>query len=187
MLLTSRAKPSHAGLSVLFSSLLCASLSFTSFGCGDETDDEHDHDAHVHESTGDASDAGHTGDAGDNACKTSGLSEGQMAHGDNVMVKLVSFDNNPAQIQENDWVVEISTHDGTPVADAELTNVRAFMPVHGHDGKYPPEISAVSGEPGQFKLDDLYFTMEGPWQVQFTIASESAGDDYVVMEICVGG
>ena len=109
----------RAGLRLLFSAVLCAGVLLSAPGCGDETDGEHDHDAHVQ------ADAG--GDGNANACDSSSFAAGLMAHGkDMLMVTLVSFDHDPPQVQQNDWVVKVTTHDGTPVEDVEL-KVRAFL------------------------------------------------------------
>jgi hypothetical protein len=65
-----------------------------------------------------------------------------------------------------------------------LTKARAFMPVHGHDGIVPPTLERLA-EPGRVRVRGLNFNMRGPWEVQLTLSSASAGDDYVVFHICV--
>lgn len=204
ILMSRKGQTRHPAPGLLLSGLLSLGLGLTTFGCDDEggavREDvdgsmDHDHGDHDHDAGGDrehdgGGDAGHMhGDAGRvESCGDDipAFEEGLEVHSANLLVRLVSAEYNPPQKYENDWVVLVANHDGTPIEDAQLTDVEAFMPVHGHDGKYPPTVNPVEGEPGQFKLDDLYFTMEGPWEVRFTVSSESAGDDYVVFEVCVG-
>jgi hypothetical protein len=84
----------------------------------------------------------------------------------------------------NDWTLDLSRADATPLADVVLTKARAFMPVHGHDGIVPPTLERLP-EPGRVRVRGLNFNMRGPWEVQLTLSSPSAGDDYVVFHICV--
>lgn len=84
----------------------------------------------------------------------------------------------------NDWTLGFTRADGTPLGDVILTKARAFMPVHGHDGIVPPTIEPQP-EPGRVRVRGLNFNMRGPWEVQLSLRSASAGDDYVVFHICV--
>jgi len=101
-----------------------------------------------------------------------------------IVAELIDADRVPPRKDENDWTIEFQDPDGNALEDAELTMARPFMPVHGHDGMYPPEVDPLDN-PGQFQVDNLNLWMTGPWQVQLTVASESAGDDYVVFHVCV--
>jgi hypothetical protein len=84
----------------------------------------------------------------------------------------------------NDWTLDFARADATPAGDVVLTKARAFMPVHGHDGIVPPTLERLA-EPGRVRVRGLNFNMRGPWEVQLTLSSASAGDDYVVFHICV--
>jgi hypothetical protein len=57
------------------------------------------------------------------------------------------------------------------------------MPVHGHFSRPAAEHQPL-GEPGRFDAT-IHFTMRGPWEVQLDVSSASAGDDAIVLEVCV--
>lgn len=84
----------------------------------------------------------------------------------------------------NNWTVEITTADGEPVDDVQIDRARTFMPIHGHDGNVQSVITPLD-EPGEFDVEKLNFTMRGPWEVQLWLYSESLGEDYVVLDVCV--
>jgi hypothetical protein len=84
----------------------------------------------------------------------------------------------------NAWTVELSARDGAPALDAAIDRAETFMPVHGHDGRVQPRMTALS-EPGQFRLERLNFSMRGPWEVRLWTHSDALGDDYVVFDVCV--
>ena len=102
----------------------------------------------------------------------------------NVVGRLLDADNIPPDQYENDWTVEFRTPDGEPVEDVDLYMAWPFMPVHGHDGFYDPEVEALN-EPGQFQVDDLNLWMIGPWEVHLMVESASAGNDHVVFNVCI--
>jgi hypothetical protein len=80
--------------------------------------------------------------------------------------------------------VRITAADGSALDDVEITRARAFMPAHNHDGTFAPDISAGEG-PSEYHLDDLNLWMLGPWEVQIWASSPTAGDDYLVLPVCV--
>jgi hypothetical protein len=98
--------------------------------------------------------------------------------------RLVDADYLPPRKGHNDWEVEFVDSDGAALDDVELVKALPFMPVHGHDGNHEPKVEALD-EPGRFAVDELNLWMTGPWQVQLTVSSESAGDDYIVFDVCV--
>jgi hypothetical protein len=65
-----------------------------------------------------------------------------------------------------------------------ITKARPFMPVHGHDGIVVPTLELLP-EPGRVRMRGLNFNMRGPWQVQLSLSSPSARDDYAVFYLCV--
>jgi hypothetical protein len=91
----------------------------------------------------------------------------------------------PAQPERytNSWTVALEALDGSVAPDAALTRGETFMPVHGHDGRVRPAITALS-DAGQFRVADLSFTMRGPWEARFWLQSPQ-GEDYVVFHVCV--
>lgn len=84
----------------------------------------------------------------------------------------------------NDWTVELSDAQGNALEDVRIESARPFMPVHGHDGNLQPKVRALS-EPGRFSVADLNLFMRGPWEIQLRLHAESAGDGYVVFDVCV--
>jgi hypothetical protein len=84
----------------------------------------------------------------------------------------------------NSWSIAVDSLTGSPAVDAEIERGQTFMPVHGHDGRVVPEISPT-GEPGQFRVERLNFSMRGPWEVRFWLRSPSLGEDYAVFHVCV--
>ncbi|MEY4508446.1 MAG: hypothetical protein RLZZ450_568 [Pseudomonadota bacterium] len=97
---------------------------------------------------------------------------------------LVGASHAPPLRYLNDWTLTWTRADGAPIGDVVLTKARTFMPVHGHDGIVPPTLVS-SVEPGRVEVRGLNFNMRGPWEVQLSLSSPSAGDDYVVFHICV--
>jgi hypothetical protein len=103
---------------------------------------------------------------------------------DAIVARLVDADPSPPRLYRNDWTIDFLTADGTALEDVEVSEARTFMPVHGHDGGNTPDVNALDGA-GRFDFIGLNMWMSGPWQVQLTLASESAGDDYVVFNVCI--
>jgi hypothetical protein len=97
--------------------------------------------------------------------------------------RLLDADPAPPRKFENDWSVEFVDADGEPLEDVEVVRAWPFMPVHGHDGFYDPDVSALE-EPGRYRVDRINMWMRGPWEVHFMLTSESAGDDHVVFDVC---
>jgi hypothetical protein len=108
-----------------------------------------------------------------------------MGRDHHIVGRLVDATPAPPLIYNNDWVVAFEDAAGSPIEDVEITMARPFMPVHGHDGFYTPIVTPVDGEPGQFKVDRLNLWMRGPWLIQLTVSSESAGDDYIEFQVCI--
>ena len=102
-----------------------------------------------------------------------------------VSARLVEAAPAPPQKYLNDWTVDLETLGGAALDDGEITMARSFMPVHGHDGTFPPVITPLD-EAGRFQVDDLNLWMRGPWQIQLWVSSQSAGgDDYIVFNVCI--
>lgn len=102
---------------------------------------------------------------------------------DAIRVELLDASPMPARKYRNDWTFALTDIDGEPLDDVEITRLEAFMPVHGHFSRPAAEHEPL-GEPGRFDAT-IHFTMRGPWEVQLDVSSTSAGDDNVVMEVCV--
>jgi hypothetical protein len=85
---------------------------------------------------------------------------------------------------ENVWTVEVTDANGAPVEDVEIVLAEAFMPVHGHAGDPAPTIEQVGSATSRVTI---HFTMRGPWEVRLDLASQRAGSDHVVFDVCVAG
>jgi hypothetical protein len=101
----------------------------------------------------------------------------------NYKAEIVSVSPAPPELYRNDWVIRILDLDDEPVADAEITMARPFMPAHNHDGTFQPTVSAGDGD-GEFALDDLNMWMGGPWEVQVDVSGPD-GTDYIVFDVCI--
>lgn len=84
----------------------------------------------------------------------------------------------PERYSRNRWEVELSA------SDATITHGQTFMPIHGHDGRVEPQITALS-EPGGFLVDRLNFTMRGPWEVRLWLSAPGVNEELAVFHICV--
>jgi len=100
-----------------------------------------------------------------------------------IRVELIDASRMPARKYRNEWVLALTDMDGEPLDDVEITRVEAFMPVHGHYSRPPADVVPLD-EPGQVNAT-IHFIMRGPWEVQLEASSTSAGDDYVVLDVCV--
>jgi hypothetical protein len=89
----------------------------------------------------------------------------------------------PARKYTNDWTLALTSVDGEPLDDVTITRLEAFMPVHDHFSRPPADTEPL--EAGSEFSATVHFTMRGPWEVQLEASSASAGDDYVVLDVCV--
>jgi hypothetical protein len=112
------------------------------------------------------------------------LAPGLQTTGEHLAVKVLAAVPAEPERYLNNWTVELGTLDGSPAPDAEIVRAETFMPVHGHDGRVQPQMTALS-EPGQFQVDRLNFTMRGPWEVRLWLRSAELEDDHVVFDVCV--
>lgn len=109
---------------------------------------------------------------------------GLLARGQKLRLELLAAQPAEPERYANDWDVELSTLEGAPAADASIVRGQTFMPVHGHDGRVEPEITALPA-PGHAHVARLTFTMRGPWEVRFWLRDALAQDDYAVFKVCV--
>lgn len=98
--------------------------------------------------------------------------------------KVVSADFSPPRKYYNNWAIQLSAASGEPLLDATFSKVQAWMPVHGHNGRFPPTITAAA-EPGTYDFNGVHFTMTGPWQLKFDVAAGVVKDSFA-LDVCVG-
>jgi hypothetical protein len=154
--------------------------------CGDGKDEQpgHDHDAHV-----EPGDTEPDGGYPDTPCdpNLAPLAPGLETLGSMsklLKATLVSSDPTPLLKGRANWVVDFATAEGAPVSDLEFVDVFTYMPVHGHMGNFKPKVMQLT-EPGRYEFTGFNFTMRGPWQVRFEVSSPSAGDDFIIVNVCV--
>ena len=100
-------------------------------------------------------------------------------------INVVSAAPEPPEKFENDWVVEVTTVNGEPAAEAVLTRAEPFMPVHGHDGTFSPDVSRAE-RVGRWLVERINMWMGGPWEVRFWVSDGSGGpEERVVFDVCI--
>jgi len=109
---------------------------------------------------------------------------GLYAAGKHYEVKLLSAMPQAPERYSNSWSVELALLDGTAAADAQIVRSQTFMPVHGHDGRVVPVVTALAN-PAEFQVDHITFTMRGPWEARFWISGDQAQEDNVVLHVCI--
>jgi hypothetical protein len=171
--------------------LLCTLALLLACGGDDPAPGREQPDAHVHEHDDAGAHAMHDASTADIPCSDDipPVEPGREQLGKEGRIRARLLEADPAMPRkgENDWKVLFSTPDGEPITDLSVTRAWTFMPVptHNHSGKFEPEASALE-QAGEWSFAGFNFTMRGPWEVRFDLASETAGDDYVVFEVCVG-
>ncbi|MDD9941227.1 MAG: hypothetical protein OXU20_09330 [Myxococcales bacterium] len=108
---------------------------------------------------------------------------GLRAEGNHFGISVVAATPTEPERYINHWTVEVYALDASHLAEVEIVRGETFMPIHGHDGRVQPQMTALK-ELGRFEVDRLNFTMRGPWEVRFWLGSASL-EDYVVFEVCV--
>lgn len=116
--------------------------------------------------------------------EVSRFAPGLHATGKQYALKLLTAMPQAPERYSNEWNVELDFLDGTAATDAHIVRSQTFMPVHGHDGRVVPVVTALAS-PAQFRVDRITFTMRGPWEARFWISGDKAEEDNVVLRVCV--
>jgi hypothetical protein len=90
----------------------------------------------------------------------------------------------PRQKVPNQWDVEISSESGAPVTGVTLSNPDSFMPAHNHHGRTRPSVGAAA-EGSVARIDDIDFSMRGPWQVRVDLQQAGTKLGTATFQICV--
>ncbi len=84
------------------------------------------------------------------------------------------------QVGENTLLLTI-TDDGHGAEGLEVT-VEPWMPGHGHGSPETPVVTEGNG--GDYTVENLYFTMGGPWEVRIELADgEVEGDGVIEVDV----
>ncbi len=75
----------------------------------------------------------------------------------------------------HNWIVEVTTPDGMPVEDAQIT-IDGGMPQHGHGLPTSPQMTQALGE-GRYKIEGVRFNMRGWWEFKLTITANNTVDN----------
>ena len=70
------------------------------------------------------------------------------------------------------WELNITTHDGKPVTEADVT-IEGDMPAHGHGFPTEPEVTDEIKD-GVYLVEGIKFSMPGHWVVTFMIVNRNA-------------
>jgi hypothetical protein len=127
-----------------------------------------------------------TGEMGDAPCPPNfpRISPAVTKVGD-LTIKVVALSPRPPRQKVfNDWELEITDATGAPVVGAQLTNTNSWMEVHRHPGDRQPVVQPLAA-PGHYKLDNIDFTMRGPWEVQFDLQAPGGKLLPVAIKACV--
>jgi hypothetical protein len=106
------------------------------------------------------------------------------ARGSKLIATVLAASPVPARRYLNDWTVRFTDASGAALNDVSVVSARTWMPVHGHDGVVMPQVVRTS-DPAELQIRSLNFIMRGPWEVQLSLRSASAGDDAVVFHVCI--
>ena len=85
-----------------------------------------------------------------------------------------------AQGPLHNWVLTLTTPDGTPVEGATIA-IDGGMPQHGHGLPTAPQATGYLGD-GRYRIEGVRFNMSGWWDLKFAI-SAAAGEDRVVFNV----
>lgn len=154
---------------------------------GEHHDGGDHHDGSDHHDGGEHHDGGaHEAGADYVPCdpKLPPLEVGSEVVGKVLTLKVVGVTPLPLLKGTSNWEVELRSNQGELVTDLAVTRAWTYMVVHAHTGNFEPKFTALE-EPGHYAFKGFNFTMRGPWQVRFDLSSETAGDDFLVFDVCV--
>ncbi len=109
-----------------------------------------------------------------------------MKAGTGFQVKFLDSDPAPPAKDNNNWTIEITDANGSPIDGATITVV-PYMPDHGHGTSVKPTIVPMGS--GKYQIQNVYMYMPGLWQTTIGVtmpgAMKSAGS--VMYSFCVDG
>jgi hypothetical protein len=93
-------------------------------------------------------------------------------------------DPTPPSLDYNFWKMEVLDSSGKRLSDVSIAKVKAWMPDHGHGSPVTPVVTYEVDR--TIAVKQLYFFMNGLWQVTLT-AQSAGGADSVTFSFCIGG
>lgn len=134
------------------------------------------------------------------------FSAGMTVAGDKgkVKIRLVSGDPAPPKRGANSWTLQIVDSSDQPLADSEVTQVKPWMPDHGHGTSTaatsegveiadlacdasPTACRAKAAGDGTVVVDDIDLRMAGVWTVTVSVALADGSSDEATFAFCIDG
>ena len=91
------------------------------------------------------------------------------------MVSISPEDPNYQRNSLHSWIATITTPDGAPVPDAQIS-IDGGMPQHGHGLPTEPQMTQSLGE-GRYKIEGVRFHMRGWWEFKLAITAGGVTDN----------
>lgn len=110
---------------------------------------------------------------------------GLTKEGTNAIVQVRYVASTPAPPAEDDnrWTVQLLDMTGAPLTDGAITDVKPWMPDHGHGTMVVPTMSDMDAD-GMVEIGAIDFRMPGVWTLTFTV--ETAGQiDTATFGLCI--
>ena len=103
------------------------------------------------------------------------LATTRATQADHFIVAIAPEDPNYQRNALHAWIATITTPDGAPVEDAEIT-IDGGMPQHGHGLPTEPQMTQNLGE-GRYKIEGVRFHMRGWWEFKLAITADGVSDN----------
>lgn len=119
-----------------------------------------------------------TGDGATDASATNLFVAGETVASQSGEFRLVfSADPFPAQVGENELVLDLTDKEGNPVSEAFLA-VEPWMPAHNHGSDQEPVLEALGD--GKYRISGISYTMGGLWELRIHVNAGAIEDDFVL-------
>lgn len=121
-----------------------------------------------------------------------------------VRVRLVAGDPAPPKRGNNRWTLQVLDANDQPLADAQLTKVKPFMPDHGHGTSTvatsagveiadlacdasPKACRAQLDSDGRVEVSGIDLRMAGVWTVTVSVLLNDGSSDDATFAFCIDG
>ncbi len=109
----------------------------------------------------------------------------KMDAGGKIQVRLVDALPAPPDLGDNKWTVQVLDAMGKPRSGSLVTQVRPWMPNHGHGSHTLFDLGKVDAD-GKLAIDKLGLVMPGVWTVQICVDGQ-AKEQAAKFAFCVEG